>query len=99
MNNLNITGYEWFDKANGNSYFSADIQADGELVGKLPMQYGYGDHYIDMANQWLHVRGFIDNPTHEKGSREALWRYCEENNIDLYTQKVENCLKRDLYKG
>lgn len=91
-----IHAREWFDKVNGNSYFSATIEVDGQPVHKLPFQYGYGDHYIDMANQWLADNDYIDNPRHENGSRDALWRYCEDHNIALYTQKAENCLKREL---
>lgn len=96
MNSLNITAKEWFDKQNGNSYFSAVIQADGEVIGELPFQYGYGDHYVDMASAYLDEKGIIDNPRHSNGSRNTLWRYCEENDIVLYTNKAENCLKREL---
>ena len=96
MKSINISAKEWFDKANGNSYFSADISVDGNVVETLPFQYGYGDHYIDVANQWLQENGFIDNPRHDNGSYTPLWSYCRDHNIDLYTQKAENCLKRDL---
>jgi len=96
MQSINITAREWFDRINGNSYFSATIQIDGKPAGFLPFQYGYGDHYVDMANEWLDKNGYINNPCHENGSREALWRYCQDHNIALYTQKMENCKKRDL---
>jgi len=96
VSSINIQAREWFDKANGNSYFSATIEMDGETVGELPFQYGYGDHYIDMANAYLDENRLIDNPRHDNGSRESLWRYCEDNNIVLYTNKAENCLKREL---
>ncbi len=41
-----VVAKEWRDKANGNSYFSAQIESveDGSKT-KLPFQYGYGDQY------------------------------------------------------
>ena len=34
---------EWFDKKNGNSYFSGIICIDNKETIKVPFQYGYGD--------------------------------------------------------
>ena len=100
MKTIDINAKEWFDKVNGNSYFSArvtlDFGTDTQETFTLPFQYGYGDHYIDMANKALHEKGFIDDPEHENGSRTPLWRYCSENNIILRTYKKENCLKREV---
>lgn len=96
MNSINVHAKEWFDRANGNSYFSATIQIDGKLVGELPFQYGYGDHYMDQANAYLDENGYIDNPRHENGSRNPLWSYCSDNDIVLYHSKQEGCRKRDL---
>jgi hypothetical protein len=49
MKTLDINAREWFDKINGNSYFSAQIVinygTDSERRYFLPFQYGYGDHY------------------------------------------------------
>lgn len=96
FNSINITAREWFDKANGNSYFSATIEIDGQHVGDLPFQYGYGDHYLDMANGWLDEHDYIDNPRHENGTRTPLRLYCEKHGITLYNVKIENCRKREL---
>lgn len=96
INSIAIHAREWFDRINGNSYFSATIQVDGELVASLPFQYGYGDHYIDMACALLHKKQIINTPRQSNGTRKPLYVYCEENSINLYTTKAENCLKRDL---
>ena len=96
VKSINIQAKEWFDKANGNSYFSAVIDVDGERVGELPFQYGYGDHYLDMANDWLAENDYLDNPRFEWGGRTPLWSFCRDNKISLYSNKAENCLKRDL---
>ena len=98
MKNLTITAKEWFDKANGNSYFSARIECDGKLITILPFQYGYGDHYIDIANDWLAENNYIASPKGPYGSRNPLWRYCESHGIHLETFKQERCLKRELDK-
>ena len=97
MKTLDIQAKEWFDKANGNSYFSGTITTDfGTKEAKsyrLPFQYGYGDHYIDMAKELLEKNDVI-----KVKEREQLWCYCRENDIILRTSKQENCLKRDLAK-
>ena len=84
-----------WNKANGNSYFSGTITTDfGTKEQKnysMPFQYGYGDHYIDMAKEFLEKNGAI-----KVKEREQLWRYCEENNIILRSSKQENCLKREV---
>ena len=97
---IDIIALEWFDRINGNSYFSATIilnygmKDEKEVI--LPFQYGYGDHYIDMANQELIKQGYREGQRHENGSYPVLWRYCKENNIILRTTKHENCKKREL---
>lgn len=95
---IEIKAKEWFDKANGNSYFSARIYINDKEAAILPFQYGYGDHYIDMANQWLSKNNYINTARHENGMWEPLWRYCDENNIHLSTFKQDRCLKRELDK-
>ncbi len=96
---IKIEAKEWFDKVNGNSYFSARIYINDKKVGVLPRQYGYGDHYIDMSAQYLDEQGLINNPRHSSGSYGSLWRYCEDNNIKLITNKQERRLKRELIKN
>ena len=52
---IDITAKEWFDKINGNSYFSAEVIINYNLKNtitiNLPFQYGYGDHYKDVTFQ------------------------------------------------
>ena len=54
-----IEAREWTDTTYGNSYFSARIWVDGEIVSVLPFQYGYGDHYRHMAHQELIALGYF----------------------------------------
>lgn len=98
MNTIRIEAQEWFDKANGNSYFSSRVYIDGDLKLIMPFQYGYGDHYVDMANQKLDELGFVDCPRGASGVYYPLHRYCEDHDIELITFKQDKCLKRELDK-
>ena len=93
---IDINAKEWFDRINGNSYFSAQITINyGMKTAKafsLPFQYGYGSHYLDISMKALIEKGFIKNAR----EREAIWQYCNDNKIILRYSKEENCLKRDV---
>ncbi len=89
MKTITILAREWFDKINGNSYFSGEIYFDNKEVAKMPFQYGYGDHYIQMAQNTLEKLKLIQD-TQEN---EPFWRYCDRKKINLLTSKKENCLK------
>lgn len=95
---IDITAREWFDRANGNSYFSARAIVNYGMPNaqtvKVPFQYGYGDHYIEQSAQALESAGLINPQHYENGSTEALWQYCQRNRIILRTSK-EKTLKRD----
>ena len=90
---IDINAKEWFDKINGNSYFSGEIVLNfGMKTEKtlfMPFQYGYGDHYQEMA--FKEIQEFLKIEI--KG---VLWRYCQEHNIILRANKQENFLKRYL---
>jgi len=92
---LDISAKEWFDKVNGNSYFSAQITINyGMKTAKiiyLPFQYGYGDHFRDMAFKKLQELGYITAT-----ERISYWRAYQEQNIIARHTKQEKCLKRDV---
>ena len=98
---ISVTGKKWFDNGAGNTYFRALIQVDGEIVAKLPFQYGYGDHYLDESTAWLAENDYIENPRKSNGSRTPLWLYCEKNNIRLdyssYDVKTQNRCKSSQF--
>ena len=92
---IDINAKEWFDRINGNSYFSAVIilnygKPDAEKI-LVPFQYGYGEHYIDIAKACL-----VESNKISVGHAQPLWRYCQENNIILRTYKQTGCKKREL---
>ena len=90
---IDVNAKEWFDRANANSYFSAEVvtnygQADAQTF-ILPFQYGYGDSYLYTALKELNERGLID-VTSTADIREA--------GILLRHNIEKNCKKRDLAK-
>ena len=92
---IDVNAKEWFDRVNGNSYFSAEVTInfgtkEAESF-KVPFQYGYGEQYLYSTLQRLQDhQGF-------KGSACApLWRWCEERGIILRANLVGNCKKRDV---
>lgn len=50
---IDLNTKEWFDRVNGNSYFSAVVtlnyKMEDEKTMLLPFQYGYGSHSEHMA--------------------------------------------------
>lgn len=91
---LFIEGREWFDKINGNSYFSARIWVDGEVVGVLPFQYGYGSQYEYEAQKWLLREEYLP----QEGKSRGLWTIARDLGFDLYTNK-SFVNKRDMFKA
>ncbi len=56
---LHIEGRRWFRRSAGNTYSSARIYANGELL-KTMQTGGYGDYYLQMALDWLREQGYIE---------------------------------------
>ena len=90
---LFVEGREWFDKVNGNSYFSARLWVDGGQVAILPFQYGYGDQFLYEAQKKLLELGYL--PQEEKNA--SLWSIAENLGFDFYSSKSETN-KRDMFK-
>lgn len=89
-NLIDVDVTEWFDKVNGNTYFSAWVNFKGENYF-LPFQYGYGSHCEDMALKLLSDKGLIPDEWRRYTLREKY-------NININTSSREG-LKRDMYDG
>ncbi len=90
---LFIEGREWFDKVNGNSYFSARIWVDGGQVAILTFQYGYGDQYLYEAQKKLLELGYLP----QEGKSAGLWTIAQEQGFDFYSSKT-GTKKADMFK-
>jgi hypothetical protein len=89
---LFIEGREWHDKINGNSYFSARVWVDGQIVAVLPFQYGYESHYLTIAMDKLVELAYV--PTDY--AKKALWHLRDDFGIDYYYQK-SNTNKKEMF--
>ena len=90
---LFVEGREWFDKVNGNSYFSARIWVDGGQVAILTFQYGYGEQYLYEAQRKLVELGYLSQESNTRG----LWSIASELGFDFYCSKSET-KKADMFK-
>src|SRR3990167_6471992 len=98
---IDVYALEWFDRANGNSYFAGEVIINYGMKSVksilMHFQYGYEPHYRDAGFSALINANLIkDAETYDNSAREALHQYCERKNIILRTTKNENCKKRDL---
>lgn len=97
MESLTIIGRRWFRRSAGNTYNTAEIIVDGELVHKTPRQYGYGDHYLDLAAEWLEANGYLPQRQHyTNGGADPLWAYCRERRIAFTASCVDVPRQKDL---
>jgi len=95
--NIIIIGKRWFDKANGNTYFSSKALVNGNEVCSIDFQYGYGDHYITETFELLEKLGYLPGVKHHNnGSSEPFWSYCERNNIVYNHYVIDVSRKKDL---
>jgi hypothetical protein len=90
IKSLFIEGRLWFDKINGNTYHAVRIQANGQVIGQVPMTYGYGDMWQYTALDWLKSKGLV--------SEEVRSIYELRKHAEVYITATET-LKRDLWKA
>jgi len=89
-----VIGRRWFDRANGNTYHTAEVEVNGQFVGKSRMTYGYGDNYLETAKEIL-----LEKYDFPRGmtERSPLWQL-RDNGVVLNKSVIDG-LKRDLAKG
>lgn len=92
--NVFIIGRRWFDRANGNTYHTAEVQVNGEFIGKSRMTYGYDEQYVQTGKEIL-----LDHYNLPKGMKETspLWQL-REYGVTLNKYAIDG-LKRDLELG
>lgn len=92
---IEIWGRRWFSRTYGNTYFTARIYVDGQLVHTMPEEYGYGNHYLDRSFEWLEENGYV--PMRPRGAGnvpEPPWRWCEQHGIRLNYHAEDIRLRR-----
>lgn len=91
-NKIIIIAKQWYDRINGNYYFSVWIELENTILF-IPFDCGYNDAYLYASIEKLQKNNII--PSSIKTTYE-LRNYCKDNNIVLYTSLQENCLKKEL---
>jgi len=89
-----IIGRRWFDKVNGNTYHTAELQVNGNFVAKSGMQYGYGDNYVETGKELL-----LQNYKLPIGFNEKSPLYQLKDKKITFRSFAYDGLKRDLAKG
>ena len=93
---VDVQAKEWFDRVNGNSYFSTVVTVnygmEDEKEIKIPMQYGYGDMYKHEAFYSLISEGLIKADRH----KVSYWNYYRDNGIIARHSIQTKWLKRDV---
>ena len=46
VNKLELLGRKWFERTNGNTYFSAIALHNGEEIARIDFEYGYGEQWL-----------------------------------------------------
>jgi hypothetical protein len=88
---LEIAGRRWYRRGAGGVYCKAYIYINDKLVHVTPEQYGYGDHYLTLATQWLRENGYID-----LDERDQIWRLRDEKKFELNYYVTDVKRERDL---
>lgn len=90
---LQLTGNRWFNKNQGNTYFSAVAHLDGKEIAKIDYAYGYGDHCIDELLKLV----VVDQYSIGKGSKYDFFRLLENDlNVTVITTINDVKRKKDL---
>ena len=94
LKNVIIINKEWRDKVNGNSYFATKIicnfgYANSKII-KLPMQYGYDNHFMHVANDEIEKHFFIVNDS------SIIFNNLKNENMEVVN--IPNCKKSEVRK-
>lgn len=86
--NITVLGRRWFEKTNGNTYHSVSVYVDGQLIGRNPYEYGYGNQYEQSAQAILNNNGI--------GATYPLSMWARNNGHTLVQDVTDVQRKKDL---
>jgi len=91
---LEIRGRRWFRRGGGGVYCKAYIYINDKLVHTTPEHYGYGDHYLTLATDWLRRNGYLEGLLDDE--RDPIWHLRDKHKIDLQYGVRDVPRERDL---
>jgi hypothetical protein len=92
---LVIIGRRWFEKVNGNTYHSIAVYINGQHVGGVDFNYGYGDQYIQTAQDILEKLGYSPE-FYENGIKKTGRQFFEKHFTSWITNVSDVERKKDL---
>ncbi len=95
MKTYYIEARKWFDRVNGNTYHSVNVWINGQHIGGVDFEYGYGDQYIQTAQDILEKAGYIAE-YYSNGSKETGRTYFEKHFTSWITNVSDVERKKDL---
>lgn len=99
---LELTGKRWFDRKNGNTYFSASAVLNGEEVANIAYEYGYGENWLDRICDEVNRIGVIPvkREAYSNGLTEVPWQWLQRIEKEAGIAVFRNCedvqRKKDL---
>ena len=93
VNKVEFLGRKWFDKVNGNTYFSAISLHNRKEIARIDFEYGYGDYWLYEITK----RAIVDQ--YQCGENQQPWQFInqlESNGIAVFTNCEKVTRKRDL---
>lgn len=91
---LEVRGRRWYRRGAGGVYCKAYIYINDKLVHVTPEQYGYGDHYLTLATDWLRRNGYLDDLLPDP--RDPIWYLRDKHGIKLSYGVRDVPRERDL---
>tara|TARA_B100001093_G_C25949644_1_gene644484 strand:+ start:70 stop:456 length:387 start_codon:yes stop_codon:yes gene_type:complete len=99
LKTVHITGLEYQDKVNGNSYFALEILLNQDASNqpqmsiKIPLQYGYEEQYLYEANKRIRSEFRMSKWYKEKWN---LFHAEDHYKFKLEYHKIKNCTKKRI---
>jgi|7_EtaG_2_1085326.scaffolds.fasta_scaffold48151_2 hypothetical protein len=90
---IEIWGKRWFQRSYGNTYHTVRIYLNDKLVYESPQTYGYGDHYLQTAKEWLVENGYYP-PASDRPL--PIWSYFSDKGTDFTYHATDVKRERDL---
>lgn len=93
---VRVSASVYFDKANGNPYFQAEVYANGVKVAVLPRQYGNDSQIKYEAFDTLDKAGFITLEKFGNGSNEGPQRWADRTG-NTFTASIYKATYNEFY--
>ena len=100
LKTVHITGLEWRDTVNGNSYFALEIslnldasRGEPRTTIKIPLQYGYEDAYLYEANKIIRSQFRLSKWYKENWN---LFHAQDHYKFKLEYHKIKDCTKKRI---